>query len=947
MVAPLLLAAASLAAPAAADGEKHYDPSACPKSVRCGDSVDVHYPFFLGNASYTIEGYTAYSYCGYPGMAIACDDDGGRATLRLKDSNYTVLSIDYDNHTATVADSDVLDGVGGDCPWVTHNVTVPAETWLNLSTTANDNLSFFSGCGVPPPQAVLPINCTGFPAGRDGTSSSYVAAQNDVPPWDPWPLTCKEVIVVPVLRELLLGPDVEYLRRLNSDGYGKLLKKGFQLTWDPSAGPCYFCEKSGGQCSYNQSGQFLGCLCSDGRVRNPDCDQIRHLNLSTLLFTLVLLTSLPHCKPQSDTYFRYSNCTPTPYHCGPFQFDVGYPFSVNGMDRPDYCSFPGYRLSCTDAGKLTMTMTTMTSSASGSLLQVTNVDYDNHLLAVVDQGLAGQTCEKPYRNTTIDDAMFAYTDRDQFLTAYINCSATSSSLPFAFDIFSCLSGGRSYYRLDNGTVAPDLLGSCSSTLVLPFNSSMAASLAAGNSTLGDAIRGGFALRWKAGVGWCGDCRNSGGFCGYNSSSPGDHTCFCPHGTSIGSCSSGPKKSAKLAIAIGSSIAATVLFVLLVVMTCLYIRKRRQYKMTSSSRLLKYTASGGTPRSRGSTDMDESGSVHSLQTHHFTYEELEEATDSFSGAMEIADGGFGTVYKGQLRDGRVVAVKRLYNNSCRRVEQFLNEAAILSRLRHPNLVLFYGCTSSRSRELLLVYEFVPNGTVADHLHGHRASERALTWPLRLSIAVEAAAALAYLHAVDPPIVHRDVKTSNILLDAGFHVKVADFGLSRLFPADATHVSTAPQGTPGYVDPEYHRCYQLTDRSDVYSFGVVLVELVSSKPPVDVTRDRSEINLAGMAVSKIQQCRLEQLVDMGLGYGSDEATTKAMTMVAELAFRCLQQNGEMRPPIREVLDALRSIQDGGLVVEKKKDAAEQPRSPNTVHAPWDSMSTTPSVSSQGAP
>ncbi|CAN6332188.1 unnamed protein product [Urochloa humidicola] len=314
-------------------------------------------------------------------------------------------------------------------------------------------------------------------------------------------------------------------------------------------------------------------------------------------------------------------------------------------------------------------------------------------------------------------------------------------------------------------------------------------------------------------------------------------------------------------------------------------------------------------------------------------------------MEIGDGGFGTVYKGRLRDGRVVAVKRLYNNSCRRVEQFLNEAAILSRLRHPNLVLFYGCTSSRSRELLLVYELVPNGTVADHLHGHRAAERALPWPLRLNIAVEAASALAYLHAVEPPIVHRDVKTNNILLDGSFHVKVADFGLSRLFPVDATHVSTAPQGTPGYVDPEYHQCYQLTDRSDVYSFGVVLVELTSSKPAVDVTRDRSEINLAGMAVNKIQQCQLEQLVDMELGYGSDEATRKGMTMVAELAFRCLQQNGEMRPPIKEVFDALRSIQEEGLGRTKKKDdALVAPRSPNTVHAPWDSMSTTPSVNSQ---
>jgi serine/threonine protein kinase len=229
-----------------------------------------------------------------------------------------------------------------------------------------------------------------------------------------------------------------------------------------------------------------------------------------------------------------------------------------------------------------------------------------------------------------------------------------------------------------------------------------------------------------------------------------------------------------------------------------IRKRNQRKVVnSSSKLLKYSGSGGTPtRSRDGFDM-ESGSIQDMGSR-FSYEELEEATDSFHENREIGDGGFGTVYKGYLVDGRVVAVKRLYNNSYRRVEQFVNEAAILARLRHPNLVMFYGCTSKESRELLLVYEFVQNGTVADHLHGHRAQERALPWPLRLNIAIESAAALTYLHAIEPPIVHRDVKTNNILLDTDFHVKVADFGLSRLFPLDVTHVSTAPQGTPGYVD-----------------------------------------------------------------------------------------------------------------------------------------------------
>jgi serine/threonine protein kinase len=337
---------------------------------------------------------------------------------------------------------------------------------------------------------------------------------------------------------------------------------------------------------------------------------------------------------------------------------------------------------------------------------------------------------------------------------------------------------------------------------------------------------------------------------------------------------------------------------------------------------------------------------------------------------------------------VVAVKRLYSNSYRRVEQFVNEAAILSRLRHPNLVMFYGCTSKCSRELLLVYEFVANGTVADHLHGHRAPERALPWSLRLNIAVESAAALTYLHAIEPPIVHRDVKTTNILLDVDFHVKVADFGLSRLFPMDVTHVSTAPQGTPGYascvtslitsftynlysvhrqftvypkiaffisppnncalahgryVDPEYHQCYQLTDKSDVYSFGVVLVELISSKTAVDITRHRNEINLAGMAINKIQKCHLEELVDLELGYESDPAIKKMMTMVAELAFRCLQQNGEMRPPIKEVLEVLMDIQgEYGMGKDGDKDKDAGPFSPNTVHAPWDSRTTTPNTS-----
>ncbi|KAL2485091.1 Protein kinase superfamily protein [Abeliophyllum distichum] len=275
--------------------------------------------------------------------------------------------------------------------------------------------------------------------------------------------------------------------------------------------------------------------------------------------------------------------------------------------------------------------------------------------------------------------------------------------------------------------------------------------------------------------------------------------------------------------------------------------------------------------------------------------LKKATNNFDSSKELGDGGFGTVYYGKLRDGREVAIKRLYEHNYKRVEQFINEIKILTCLRHPNLVSLYGCTSRRSRELLLVYEFVSNGTVADHIHGDRAKEAPLSWPIRMNIAIETANALAYLHKSD--IIHRDVKTNNILLDDKFCVKVADFGLSRLFPNDVTHISTAPQGTPGYVDPEYHQCYHLTDRSDVYSFGVVLIELISSMPAVDISRHRHEINLANLAISRIQRCAFNELIDSSLGFGSDAEVTRMTTSFAELAFRCLQLEKDMRPSMGE--------------------------------------------------
>ncbi|XP_061989752.1 LEAF RUST 10 DISEASE-RESISTANCE LOCUS RECEPTOR-LIKE PROTEIN KINASE-like 1.1 isoform X3 [Rosa rugosa] len=368
---------------------------------------------------------------------------------------------------------------------------------------------------------------------------------------------------------------------------------------------------------------------------------------------------------------------------------------------------------------------------------------------------------------------------------------------------------------------------------------------------------------------------------------------------------GNRKGLKLGLGIGLGGAA----LLGVLAACLFLFRRHKKKLASSNVLSRNISSQ--PYSK--SDLEGGNAYFGVSV--FTYEELEESTNHFDGEKELGDGGFGTVYYGKLKDGREVAVKRLYEHNYKRVEQFMNEIEILTRLRHKNLVSLYGCTSRRSRELILVYEYIPNGTVADHLHGDLAERGLLTWPIRMSIAIETANALSYLHVSD--IVHRDVKTTNILLDNNFCVKVADFGLSRLFPLDVTHVSTAPQGTPGYVDPEYHQCYQLTSKSDVYSFGVVLIELISSLPAVDITRHRQEINLSNIAINKIQRGLYSELVDSCLGFESDHEVKRMTIAVAELAFQCLQQDNDARPTMSEVLETLQMIESGKDVPENLKE------------------------------
>ncbi|KAK1643244.1 hypothetical protein QYE76_061049 [Lolium multiflorum] len=320
-------------------------------------------------------------------------------------------------------------------------------------------------------------------------------------------------------------------------------------------------------------------------------------------------------------------------------------------------------------------------------------------------------------------------------------------------------------------------------------------------------------------------------------------------------------------------------------------------------------------------------------HHarpsFTYEQLRAATAGFDAARKLGDGGFGTVYLAYLPPAaRPAAVKRLHvppspgpsfpSAAAAITKSFCNEVLILSALRHPHLVRLHGfCADPRA--LLLVYDFVPNGTLSHHLHRTSTTSTPrppLPWRTRLAMAAQIASALEYLHfAVKPRVVHRDVTSSNIFVEADMRARLGDFGLSRLLaPPDACSTATgrevlvcctAPQGTPGYLDPDYHRSFQLTEKSDVYSFGVVVLELVTGLRPVDVRRERRDVTLADWVVSKIQIGELREVVDPPVLHECP-AVMPTVEAVAELAFRCVTPDKDDRPDAREVLAELRRIQ-----------------------------------------
>ncbi|XVF75335.1 hypothetical protein PTKIN_Ptkin13bG0179700 [Pterospermum kingtungense] len=340
------------------------------------------------------------------------------------------------------------------------------------------------------------------------------------------------------------------------------------------------------------------------------------------------------------------------------------------------------------------------------------------------------------------------------------------------------------------------------------------------------------------------------------------------------------------------------------------RSASKYGNETTSGLSSRISSVSVPRTEGEI-------LQSSNLKSFNFSELRTATRNFRPDSVLGEGGFGCVFKGWIDEnsltaakpgtGMVIAVKRLNQEGLQGHQEWLAEINYLGQLSHPNLVKLVGyCLEDDHR--LLVYEFMPKGSLENHLFRRNSYFQPLSWNLRMKVALGAAIGLAFLHSDEAKVIYRDFKTSNILLDPNYNAKLSDFGLAKDGPTgDKSHVSTRVMGTYGYAAPEYMQTGHLTARSDIYSFGVVLLEMLTGKRALDKNRPSREQNLVDWAKPYLTSKRkILQVMDARI---EGQYTLDAALKAAYLALQCLSIEPKLRPNMNTIVKALEQLQGSG--------------------------------------
>ncbi|XP_023915087.1 probable serine/threonine-protein kinase At1g01540 [Quercus suber] len=335
---------------------------------------------------------------------------------------------------------------------------------------------------------------------------------------------------------------------------------------------------------------------------------------------------------------------------------------------------------------------------------------------------------------------------------------------------------------------------------------------------------------------------------------------------------------------------------------IHIEIGKDHRISYPERFCRSSSSHGSGEARGGVDQVAivvPEVSHLGWGHWYTLRELEAATNGFADDNVIGEGGYGIVYHGVLQDNSQIAVKNLLNNRGQAEKEFKVEVEAIGRVRHKNLVRLLGyCAEGAHR--MLVYEYVNNGNLEQWLHGDVGPCSPLTWELRMNIILGTAKGLTYLHeGLEPKVVHRDIKSSNILLDKQWNSKVSDFGLAKLLGSESSYITTRVMGTFGYVAPEYASTGMLNERSDVYSFGILVMEIITGRNPVDYSRPPEEVNLVEWLKKMVANRNAEGVLDPKL---PEKPTSRALKRALLVGLRCVDPNAQKRPKMGHVIHML---------------------------------------------